>query len=275
MKRIATAALTVPLALAAVFYLPGFWFLAVTLVVFELATLEYTQLADRLAPGGPHRLLLILVPLAAISLVPGIWSTFDLELPFGPQGLVFFTLTVVLGALILIFRTPIDQGLASLGAIAFGVPYLALPAASIYHLQQRDPWVLVLLFAIVWLGDTAAYYCGKTWGKRKLAPVVSPNKTWEGAIASLVAAVVAAAIWAVLRLGEVPAGLIVLAALTSVAAQTGDLVESLIKRGAGVKDSGTLLPGHGGVLDRIDALLFAAPTLLLGLSLVDLGVGAP
>jgi phosphatidate cytidylyltransferase len=275
MKRLATAAVAVPLALAAVFYLPGLWFLLAVLVVFELAVLEYVNLAERLAPEGPYRLLLVLVPLAAFGLAPQLWQETNLEMPFGLLGLGFFVLSVGLGTLALVFRVPVEQGLAALGAMAFGVPYLSLPAASLYQLQQRDPWVLVLLFAIVWLGDTAAYYCGRAWGRRKLAPRVSPNKTWEGAIASLLAGVLAAMAWSLLRLGTVNMDLLILAAVTSVAAQGGDLVESLIKRGAGVKDSGTLLPGHGGVLDRIDALLFAAPTLLLGLTLVDLGSSAP
>ena len=275
MKRLATAALGVPLALAAVFYLPGFWFFLAVLVVFELAVLEYVHLADRLAPGGPNRVLLILVPLAAFAMAPQLWLQSSPEPAMGLLGLAFFALSVCLGALVLVFRVPIEQGLASMGAIAYGVPYLALPAASLYHLQQLDPWVLVLLFAIVWLGDTAAYYCGRAWGRRKLAPRVSPNKTWEGAIASLLAAVVAAAVWSWLRMGTVSMGLLVLAVATSLSAQIGDLVESLIKRAAGVKDSGTLLPGHGGVLDRVDALLFAAPTLFLGLSLMGFGAVAP
>ena len=275
MKRLATAALAVPLVLAAVFYLPGFWFFLAVLVVFELAVVEYVQLADLLAPGGPHRVLLVLVPVAALVLAPQLWLQPDLEPSLDLLGLAFFILSVCLGALVLLLRVPIEQGLASLGAITYGVPYLALPVASLYHLQQRDPWVLVLLFAIVWLGDTAAYYCGRAWGRRKLAPRVSPNKTWEGAIASLVAAAAGAAVWSLLRLRTLPMSVLVPAMTTSVAAQIGDLVESLIKRGAGVKDSGTLLPGHGGVLDRIDALLFAAPTLLLGLSLLDIGIAAP
>lgn len=275
MKRLATAALGVPLALVAVFYLPGPWFFLTILVVFELAVLEYVHLADRLAPGGPNRLLLVLVPLGAYALVPRLWPQLGYETGAVLLSVAFFVASVGVGTLVLAFRTPVEQGMASMGAIAYGVPYFALPAASLFHLQQRDPWVLVLLFAIVWLGDTAAYYCGKAWGRRKLARRVSPNKTWEGAIASLVAAILAAAVWGLFRTGSVPGSLLMLAAVTSVAAQMGDLVESLMKRGVGVKDSGTLLPGHGGVLDRIDALLFAAPTLWLGLSLVNLGGIAP
>ena len=101
-----------------------------------------------------------------------------------------------------------------------------------------------------------------------MAPVVSPNKSWEGAVAGLVVAVLATAAWSWWRLDRLSWPLIALGAVTAVAAQMGDLVESLIKRGAGVKDSGNLFPGHGGVLDRMDALMFAAPVWLLGLWLV-------
>ena len=275
MKRIATAAVGIPLALAAVFYLPGPWFFLVVLAVMEVGVLEYARLADRLAPGGPHKILLVLVPLGALALAPELWLRPEMRIPAGMLWLAFFVVSVGLGCLVLWLRVPVDQGLASLGAMSFGLPYLALPAASIYHLQRLDPWVLILLFAIVWLGDTAAYYCGKRWGRRKLVPVVSPNKTWEGAAASLLAAVVAAGVWSYLRLGEVRLELLGLAVLISVAAQMGDLLESLIKRGAGVKDSGQLLPGHGGVLDRVDALLFAAPVLLLGCHVLESAALSP
>jgi len=275
MERIATAAVAVPLALAAVFYLPGVWFFLAVLMVVEIGVLEFTRLADRLAPGGPHRVLLILVPLGALALVPELWQRLGTELPVDMLWLWFFVVSIVLGCGVLWLRVPIDQGLASLGAVAYGLPYLALPVASIYQLQQLDPWFLILLFAIVWLGDSAAFYCGKKWGRRKMAPVVSPNKTWEGAAASMIAAVVAAGVWSQLRLGGVHPGLLALAGVTSVAAQMGDLVESLIKRGAGVKDSGHLLPGHGGVLDRVDALLFAAPVMFLGIYFLEKSVPSP
>jgi len=275
MKRIATAAVGVPLAIAAVFLLPGRWFFLAVLLVMEVGVLEYTRLADRMAPGGPHRILLVLVPLGAVALAPELWLRPETQLPAEMLWLGFFVVSVGLGCLVLWVRVPVDQGLAALGTVAYGLPYLALPAASLYHLQRLDPWVLMLLFAMVWLGDTAGFYCGKRWGRHKMAPVVSPNKTWEGAAASMLAAIVAAGLWSYWRLGTVRPELLGLAALTSVAAQTGDLVESLIKRGAGVKDSGQLLPGHGGVLDRIDALLFAAPTMLLGFYLLEKAVPAP
>ena len=140
---------------------------------------------------------------------------------------------------------------------------------AVANCQENIPlFVGVLLLAIVWLGDSGAYYIGKTWGRHKLAPRVSPNKTWEGSIASTAAGLLAAAVWSYWRLGEVDGWILLLAGLVSIAAQIGDLVESLLKRGAGVKDSGQILPGHGGMLDRMDALLFAAPVMWLGVELL-------
>ena len=270
MRRILTALVLVPLALAAVFYLPDAWFFVAVLLIVEVAALEYTHIAARLAPNGPHWILLLLVPLGALALTPEFWLTAAPQQPQAVLWLGMFVVSVGLGCLVLWLRVPVAEGLATLGAIVFGVGYLALPAVSLYRLRQIDPWVLVLLFGMVWLGDTAAYYFGKTFGRNKMAKVVSPNKTWEGGIASIIAAVVVAAVWSLWRLGGLRVELLGLAVLTSVAAQMGDLLESLLKRGAGVKDSGHLLPGHGGVLDRIDALLFAAPTLLLAIHLLEM-----
>jgi phosphatidate cytidylyltransferase len=172
------------------------------------------------------------------------------------------------------------------------LPYVGFTLGILPMLQATDHGALYLLYVmlVVWCGDIAAYYVGRAIGRHKLAPRVSPGKTWEGAIASVVAAMFVGwllfhflgPISAALRdigllssfgytyyspnpvlqspLGSAPLWLVLLfGAVTNIAAQLGDLVESALKRGAGVKDSGTLLPGHGGVLDRIDALLFALP----------------
>jgi phosphatidate cytidylyltransferase len=119
-----------------------------------------------------------------------------------------------------------------------------------------------LLFALLvnWAGDTGAYFAGRAFGKHKLAPEVSPKKTWEGAAASVVASVVVAGGYVLTLIPEIPAvHVVVLAILANIAGQLGDLVESAMKRGAGVKDSGAILPGHGGFLDRVDSTLFALP----------------
>ncbi|HEV7517610.1 MAG TPA: phosphatidate cytidylyltransferase, partial [Thermoanaerobaculia bacterium] len=230
------------------------------------ATYEYVAIVRPRAPHAPLALLLVLVPLAGAGLAYALSPGRD-----GPQALyllaAFLLASVGLGSLVLFARIPLEETIASLGILGFGTPYLALPLASICLLQQRDPWLVFLLMAIVWLGDTAAYYAGSRLGKHRMAPTISPKKSWEGAAAGFVISLLAAAVWSFCRLGRVAPGLLALAAVTAVAAQVGDLAESMIKRGSGVKDSGNLLPGHGGVLDRIDAMLFAAPVLLSGVLL--------
>ena len=155
---------------------------------------------------------------------------------------------------------------AALGGAAstvFGVFSIPLPATALCYLRGFSPRAVVFLFGIVWICDSCAYYGGKRCGKRKLAPVVSPNKTWEGTISGFVGATVFGAIagtWILMpEFGPVRGALA--GALASSAGQLGDLVESMWKRGAGVKDSGVFLPGHGGFYDRIDSLLFAGPAL--------------
>jgi phosphatidate cytidylyltransferase len=123
-----------------------------------------------------------------------------------------------------------------------------------------------------WIGDTGAYYVGRRFGKHKLAPIVSPGKSWEGAWASGATGTLLGAIylpWAIPGLNIFLASLIAL--ITNAAGQMGDLAESALKRGAGVKDSGTILPGHGGVLDRLDSTMFAIPVLYVMVSLLQSG----
>jgi phosphatidate cytidylyltransferase len=166
---------------------------------------------------------------------------------------------------------------------AFALVYIALPMASLA--QMREQWqgsfFLLYLLLLVWAGDIFAYFIGKALGTHRMSPRVSPKKTWEGAVASVIASVAVGMLMAHYavpisrallhaRLIEQRDGvftelpllpIVLLSIVLNVAAQLGDLVESVIKRGAGAKDSGAILPGHGGMFDRIDALLFAAPVL--------------
>jgi phosphatidate cytidylyltransferase len=172
---------------------------------------------------------------------------------------------------------------ALLSTFAFG--YIALPLGLLVQVRQlwSGAFLLLYLLLLVWAGDIFAYFVGRTLGRHLMSPRISPKKTWEGALASLIASLIVGGLLynyampissALLNahlierrdgffaLQKPPLGpTLLLSAAINVAAQLGDLVESLIKRGAGVKDSGTLLPGHGGMLDRIDALLLAAPVL--------------
>jgi phosphatidate cytidylyltransferase len=156
------------------------------------------------------------------------------------------------------------------GWTASGVPYIGLTALAVSWLRAvPDVGILNLLwlFAVVWATDTAAYVAGRTIGGPKLAPAISPNKTWSGAIGGLIGAGVVGAVlgeWA----GAGPATPAVAGMALSVVAQAGDLAESAVKRRFGVKDSGSIIPGHGGLFDRVDALLAAAPVAALALSVV-------
>ena len=178
-------------------------------------------------------------------------------------------------------RESLPHALPAAMTSAFGFAYIALPLG--FLVQLREQWagafLIFCLLLIVWAGDIFAYFVGRTVGRHLMSPRISPKKTWEGAIASVVASVIVGALlfshaqdvsqfFMNLHLIDRRDGMFTpdvpplwLAVVINIAAQLGDLVESLIKRGADVKDSGALLPGHGGMLDRIDALLFAAPVM--------------
>jgi len=182
-------------------------------------------------------------------------------------------------------RVDLSSSFPAAAASVFAFAYIALPLA--FLVQIRELWsgafMLLYLLAVVWAGDIFAYFVGRSLGRHLMSPRISPKKTWEGALASVIASLVVGILlynYALLissallnihlmarrdgyfALQSPPLwSTALLSAGINIAAQLGDLVESLIKRGAGVKDSGALLPGHGGMLDRIDALLFAAPVL--------------
>jgi phosphatidate cytidylyltransferase len=268
MQRLLTGLIGTLLALAAVFLLPHWWFFVFVAALVNWAAFEYLIIVRPRAPRAPLRLLLVLVPVAAYAISFALDST---DIPALRLHLLAgaLVISVGLGTVLLFSRTPLEETIPALGILGFGIPYFALPIASTFRLREIDPWVVFLLFAMVWLGDTAAYYIGSRIGRHKLAPVISPKKSWEGAAASFVVALAAAVVWSLLRLRRLDWGIVAAAAVTAVMAQVGDLVESMIKRGSGVKDSGSVLPGHGGVLDRLDALLFAAPVLLFSLWLIQ------
>ncbi len=273
-QRLATASIALPAALAVIFFAPGDLAFAVFLALFFLAAVELLPMARHLAPSAPLGSLLVWIPLASIAgfllvrdgqrQIPAWWLLTAASLIVTVAGL-----TTLLG------RTEVRHGLAAMGILAFAVPYFAIPPIGIYWLKVLDPWLLLAFLAIVWSGDTAAWMIGKAIGRHKLAPVVSPKKSWEGAVAALVAGLLVMAVWSVLRLGELRPDLLVLAAATSVTAQLADLVESVIKRGAAIKDSSNLLPGHGGFFDRLDGLLLATPVYVAGVQALGTGTLIP
>ncbi len=284
MKRVLTAAVLIPLVLLALFKAPNWLFTALIAIVAILALHEYLVLA---AGYGyePFRSLTFLLMFTFFAIV--VWATW-IPSPEGVSVLMAFLFFFALAPFVYLSagmkRKDIRSVLPGTAVSYVALPYIGFSLACLVILRMTAAgWFLVLFtFCCVWIGDTAAYYVGRTLGRTKFAPTISPKKTWEGAIASVLGSVAVGIL--LFHFGpqissflvahhvindaygtpSATAGPVVLAAiLINVAGQLGDLFESLIKRGAGVKDSGSLLPGHGGILDRIDALLFAAPVALL------------
>lgn len=273
MKRVLTAAVLIPLVLLLIFKASPLQMTWVVGLVAELALWEYLALAD--ASGAKTPRIAVMIAVAVLFVV--VFRRPDFLGPLlGALALGLFILCV--------FRSPLKRVLPDAAYSIFGLLYVGVPLTTLPPLseQENGPSLLLFLFLVVWAGDIAALYVGRAWGRRKLAPSISPGKTWEGSVASVVGSVAIGLALVLLaaalsrRNGGVSIllsfpgsimGWVALAVLLNVAAQVGDLVESALKRGAGVKDSGALLPGHGGMLDRIDALLVAAPVLWYALLL--------
>lgn len=275
MKRLLTAAIGVPAALFAVFRFPEWAFLLLMIAIFEWAAIEFLAMVRPLAPRAPWGLLLVSAPVAAFTIERALMAGLDRGALIDPHGLLFLTaaIAVVPPVAVLLWRTPVDQAIPSAAMLAWATLYFAAPVASLVLIQQRQPWLFFLLLAIVWLGDTAAYYVGSAWGRHRLAPVVSPKKSWEGAVAGLATSLGATAIWSAWQLDRIDGAILIVGLVTAIASQLGDLVESLVKRAANVKDSGGILPGHGGMFDRFDAMFLAAPVMLLALWLTGFEFG--
>lgn len=309
MKRVITAVILIPIVVIALFKAPLWLF---TLLVFGVAVLaahEYLGIAKAqgfqpmvgagyifvalsLAWVYGFAIMLTRQPTEPLSKAMSVFVLYGYT--WGLQAITFLAPLALLA--IGLEREPLSRALPDAAVSYLVVPYVGFTLGTLVFLRSFPDGALYLLYLmlLVWSGDIGAYYVGRSVGKHKLAPRISPGKTWEGAIASVISAIIVgtllfryinpisdalqnlrlftpaphATIWPppatpwafpIPRLGLIA----VFAICVNVAAQLGDLVESAMKRGAGVKDSGTLLPGHGGVLDRIDALLFALPVGLV------------
>ncbi len=273
--RVLTAAVLVPLVLAALFLLPPTRFALVTLVAIAIAAHEWARLVGLARAGAAA--YAVLVGVAALALV----LTNAGGLASGWPDVVVYTACVaaalfwlVAAPLWLHGRWPTQRRGPMLG---LGVLVLLGAWVALVELQAQSAWLALAAMAIVWIADTAAYFSGRAFGRRKLAPAISPGKTWEGVYGGCAAVAVYALLLAAFA---APAGLrgdlgavgvaawVAFALLIAAVSIVGDLFESLLKRNARVKDSGKMLPGHGGVLDRIDALLPALPLAGLAAHLV-------
>ncbi len=287
LKRIATAVVLIPIVLALILRAPV-PVLAVVAGAVALATIhEFLKLTESY---GVQPMRLPTYIFSGLFFLLLAWNPGNAS-PLNAMVIFIFATGVAAALAPFIFlsigmrRADLRTGYPAAAAAAFAFTYIALPMGMLVLLRQlwAGAFYLLYLLLVVWAGDILAYFVGKSIGRHLMAPRISPKKTWEGAAASLLASVgvgwlmfghaekISSALlsWGLIarRDGlfglEIPAmaPVILLTIVLNIAAQLGDLVESLIKRGADVKDSGALLPGHGGMLDRIDALLFAAPVL--------------
>jgi phosphatidate cytidylyltransferase len=177
--------------------------------------------------------------------------------------MAFFLFVLGIAGLTLWTRRPLVEALPAAGISASGLLLVAFPltfAIRLHGLGMEGPFLLLFALVITWVGDSAAYFVGRAVGKHPLAPHLSPKKTWEGTVASFLGSLLVAVLFGRWLSAPLP-HLLAMAAVGNVAGQVGDLLESAYKRSAGAKDSGGLLPGHGGVLDRIDALILAIPVV--------------
>jgi phosphatidate cytidylyltransferase len=286
-KRIVTAVVLIPIVLVLILRAPVSVLAVVAGIVALLTIHEFLKLTESYGVKPMRLLTHVFTGIFFLLLAFNVGN----DKPLLSTAVFVYCLGFAAALAPFIFLTramrskDLSAGYPAAAASVFAFTYIALPMGMLVQLRQQwaGAFYLLYLLLVVWAGDIFAYFVGKSMGRHLMAPRISPKKTWEGAAASVLASVGVG--WllfhyalplssAMLRAGliqqrdglfglEQPAmgPIIVLTVVLNFAAQLGDLVESLIKRGAGVKDSGALLPGHGGMLDRIDALLFAAPVL--------------
>jgi phosphatidate cytidylyltransferase len=287
-KRIATAVVLIPLVLLLVLKAPLYVLAPVAGAVALLTVIEFLRLVEhyRIQPLRRATYLyvaafFVFVTVATTSATPLLETTavmYGIIVAATSAPFVFLSIAMR--------RAEMATAYPAAAASVFGFVYIAVPMALLVEIRQQPAGAILVIYTmlVVWAGDILAYFVGSTLGRRLMSPQISPKKTWEGAIASIVASIAVGVLWfqyapqtssALLRWGLIErrdgifssgqlvplSSIILLSAIVNVAAQLGDLVESLIKRGAGVKDSGAILPGHGGMLDRIDAMLFAVPVV--------------
>ncbi|MBI2685598.1 MAG: phosphatidate cytidylyltransferase [Acidobacteria bacterium] len=245
--RVVTSLILIPVITWVVLFAPPFLFVAAVCAFAALCWMEFAGIAAHYGARFG----------ASAGWIPG------LAFLLIQREEMLLLIAVVLAALAFSLRVDdLKDAIPSAGLFTLGILYTFGAWRSAIVLHNNSPYWLLFALTINWVGDTAAFYVGRAIGQHKLAPAVSPGKSWEGAIASALVAGVYGVFFLRYLLPEVPLPTAALLAIAgNTAGQIGDLAESALKRGAGVKDSGTTLPGHGGWLDRLDSSLFSMPVV--------------
>jgi phosphatidate cytidylyltransferase len=253
-KRWLTALIAIPILIYIIGFGPRWLFLLLLLFASCVSLHEFFSLTSPKLPRMPRAIAFLLCFCFLAVLFRGSIS----------QSLAVLCLSVMVALTFYLFSHPDlrKNVIEDVGKVSLGFLYIALPI-SLLALVDRAPrgnvWIFFLL-TVIFLGDTGAMYCGRLLGKHKLYVSVSPGKTWEGAVGGFLTSVGAGVLFCrIFDLHDSPVTIAAISGALSIAGQIGDLAESVIKRNCGVKDSGGILPGHGGFLDRVDALLFAIP----------------
>ena len=251
MARVLSALVLIPVVVATVWFLPPVATLILATAVAVLAFIEYAAIVRALDVHLPATVTGIGVAAACVSVGASLVSI----------DLLLMTAVIAFGALAVASGTPRPRVLHDAAAAAFALAYIGLPLgalAAVRTIAGREAVLLLMLTIVV--SDSAQFYCGRAFGRRPLAPTVSPKKTVEGAVGGMLFGTLAMSLGGRWLFPEAdPLLLVLVSAAISALGMVGDLFESLLKRSAGVKDSSHIIPGHGGVLDRIDSWLFAAP----------------
>jgi phosphatidate cytidylyltransferase len=274
LRRILTAVVLIPIVVALVWWGPPLLLAGVAAVVVIVALHEFFTLGERVSMHGFRNwTMLCAAGLFYAQYAAGMVETHSLgggdllirDAARGAVSLELVFLVFLFGAVSigLATRRPLHDVLPAIGISAAGLLFIAFPLSYLVRINEieRDGRQLVLFtLCLIWAGDMLAYFVGRSLGRMPMAPALSPKKTWEGAIANVIASLLVAVLFAKWMQVETTS-LLVVAGLANIAGQMGDLIESAYKRGAVVKDSGSLLPGHGGMLDRVDSLILAAPVV--------------
>jgi phosphatidate cytidylyltransferase len=272
--RVAVALLLAPTVAALVWYGPPELLAPIAAVVSILALWEFLQLGERSGLRAFRNwTIFCAVAIFGAQYVAGRSQSTNFESgvsvvkPFAggvlTLDLVLFLFLAGTAVSILGMKRPLHEALPSVGVSSAGLLFVVLPFSYLVRLDEIEPHgkqLVLFTLCLVWAGDIVAYFVGKGIGRLKMAPALSPKKTWEGAAGNVVASLLIGYGFAKWMQADV-ATMLLIAAAANIAGQAGDLLESSYKRGASVKDSSGLLPGHGGMLDRVDSLILAAPVV--------------